>query len=154
MGSLGEPPVASQQDQSSRPDNAMLKNALLDAANGRGARILFQFALCEQTTVQWEAVLYKRCLYLRPGDGTTLPDGSKEAFVALLEYTEEFLQCSHIIVCFKKDSVDRAALVRTFMFLGFVVVHPNHPLSPRGNFLSLLYTVEDDYFDDDDDDDD
>ena len=36
-----------------------------------------------------------------------------------------------------------AALVRTFMFLGFVAVPPQHPLAPRGDYLSLLYTVDD-----------
>jgi len=30
-------------------------------------------------------------------------------FVSLLEYAEEVLKCTHIIVCFKKDRNDRGA---------------------------------------------
>lgn len=65
----------------------------------------FTFQLCEQTVVVWQAVLYKSCLYLKIGD--SLPEGSKDAFVALLDYTEEHLKCEHIFACFKKGSVSQ-----------------------------------------------
>jgi len=86
-------------------------------------------------------MLYGKSLYLKPGE--TLPDGSKEAFVALLEYAEEHLKCKHIYVCFVKAAVTKA-LIRTFMFLGFTLLPPQHPKSPAGDFISLLYTVEED----------
>jgi hypothetical protein len=34
---------------------------------------------------------------------------SLDRFVSLLEYAEEVLKCTHIIVCFKKDRNDRGA---------------------------------------------
>lgn len=37
-----------------------------------------------------------------------------------------------------------ALLVRTFMFLGFLVVPSKHPLAPRGDYVSLMYTLDDD----------
>jgi ornithine decarboxylase antizyme 1 len=45
-------------------------------------------------------------LYIEVPTGC-LPDASKEAFVALLEYAEEVLQCRHAVVCFKADRMDR-----------------------------------------------
>lgn len=118
---------------------------------GSGARISFKVWLCGQTAVDWQSVLYKDTLYLKPGD--TLPDGSKEAFVALLEYAEESLCCRQIVVCFKKDAVDRGILVRTFMFLGFRVIPPGHPAAPKGDYICLLYSIveEDDDLDSDSD---
>jgi len=32
------------------------------------------------------------------------------SFVTLLEYAEDSLKCSHVIVCFKKDRQDRCKL--------------------------------------------
>ena len=87
----------------------VLQRDIVLAAAGCGARIVFRFQLCEQTAVVWEAVLLRGCLYLRPGEA--LPDGSKEAFVALLEYTEEHLKCKQIFVCFKRDVFDRGKAV-------------------------------------------
>lgn len=150
VGSLVEPPVAEQKDSNSN-GLAVSERELLAAAGERnGARLRFSFQLCEQTAVVWEAVLYKRCLYLRPGD--SLPDGSKEAFVALLEFTEVHLQCRNIIVCFSKHARNRACLVRTFMFLGFAVLAPGHPLAPKGDYLALLYSLDEEDSDNDDED--
>lgn len=58
-----------------------------------------------------------KTLYIEVPNGC-LPDASKEAFVALLEYAEEVLRCQHAIVFFKKDRMDRGKLVskRCFVF--------------------------------------
>lgn len=144
VGFLGEPPVVCNCEDK-QPNSV---GEISSAAAHNGARISFRFQLCEQTAVVWHAVLYKSTLYLKPGE--SLPDGSKDAFVSLLEYTEEYLKCKQIFVCLKKDLFDRAALVRTFMFLGFLVVPPNHPMAPGGDYLSLLYTIEEDSDEDSD----
>lgn len=52
------------------------------------------------------------------------PVGSKEGFLAMLEYAEEYLNVSHIIVCFAKNHPERNVLVRGFMFLGFSLQPP------------------------------
>ena len=72
----------------------------------------FEFQLAEQTLVIWETVIVGRRLYLSLGGA--LPEGSKEAFVSLLEYAEEVLCCSHVLVCFKKDRSDRGNILINF----------------------------------------
>lgn len=73
-----------------------------------------------------------------------LPEGSRDAFVALLEAAEEKLNCEHVVVVFDADRADRAMLIRTFMFLGFAVLSPTSPLVPpglKGN-VCMLYNIE------------
>ncbi|XP_076038939.1 ornithine decarboxylase antizyme [Oratosquilla oratoria] len=137
VGKLLEPPVAGT---SSAITKSVPESEVVSAAQSGCARLTFEFQLAEQTNVRWETVVVGRCLYLSLG---ALPDGSKEAFVALLEYAEDVLRCSNAIVCFKKDRNDRAVLIRTFMFLGFVAIPPGHPLAPINNeHLYLLYKIE------------
>jgi len=135
VGSLGAPPVVNDSCH-----QQVSENELRSAAENGGARVRFTFHLCQETAVSWETLLLGKTLYLKPGEA--LPEGSKEAFVALLEYAEEYLECGQILVSFRKDRVSRA-MVRTFMFLGFTVLPPGFPKAPPGDFLSLLYTVDD-----------
>lgn len=132
MGQVAEPPAQQQE-------SLVTEEEVLAAANCEGASLSFTFQLCQQTSVEWQAKLHADNLYLTPGE--SLPDGSKDAFVALLEYAEEILKCQHIIVCFRKSAVTKA-LIRTFMFLGLTLLPPDHPNKPPGDILALLYTVE------------
>ena len=124
--------------------------------------------------MEWETLIWRKCLYIRV-PSCLLPEGSKEGFVSLLEYAEETLHCTNVVVCLRKDRSDRgtcqfsffefdeshssdqsdcskslccyrlAMLVRTFMFLGFSVLPPNHALVPPGSDagnLYMLYAVE------------
>lgn len=145
-------------------------------------RLTFNLQLTESTSVEWETVVWRGCLYIRV-PSCLLPEGSKEGFVSLLEYAEETLNCTNIVVCLRKDRADRgsnryrftiplfdddqvyyeeppsfpskpclssssynlAMLVRTFMFLGFSVLPPDHPLVPPGSDtgnLYMLYAIE------------
>jgi len=145
VGFLGVPPVVEEES-----NEVEVSEVLSAAEDGNGARIQFRFQLCAQSAVEWNSMLFGRCLYLKLGD--SLPDGSKEAFVALLQYSEEVLQCSHIYACFAKQGLARA-MVRTFQFLGFSLVPPGHPKAPPSqSFVSLVYTIGDeddeDLFDD------
>ncbi|KAH0553581.1 hypothetical protein KQX54_002466 [Cotesia glomerata] len=107
-------------------------------------RLVFTLHLTETTSVEWETIIWRGTLYIRV-PSCLLPEGSKEGFVSLLEYAEETLHCSNVVICLRKDRTDRAMLVRTFMFLGFTVLPPNHSLVPPncdpGN-LYMLYTVD------------
>lgn len=94
--------------------------------------------------VTWETLVIGKTMFIEiPTD--ILPEGSKESFVALLEYAEEVLSCTHVIVCFKKNRSDRASLIRTFMFFGFVPVAPGaHQLAVSGDLMYLAYTIHSD----------
>nr|CAD7423318.1 unnamed protein product [Timema monikensis] len=117
---------------------------LATAARVQSLRLTFVLRLTEVTEVCWETVLWQRRLYIQV-PRCILPEGSKEGFVSLLEYAEEVLKCSHIIVFFKKDCNDRALLIRTFMYLGFSTLPPGHPLIPSNTDscnVFMLYPVE------------
>lgn len=58
--------------------------------------------------IKWNAVLIKGRLYLNVPNGIGV-ERNKEAFVTLLEFAEEELNCSHIIVCFNKSRPERGA---------------------------------------------
>ncbi|KAJ3636769.1 hypothetical protein MTP99_000282 [Tenebrio molitor] len=92
----------------------------------------------------WDAVLRGRTLYIALPPHV-LPEGSREAFVALLEAAEEQLKCQHVVVVFESGRADRAMLVRTFMFLGFAVLSPTSPLVPpslSSGYVCMLYNIE------------
>lgn len=131
VGVSTEPPVAAK---------GLEENALAHAHTT--SRLCFKISLADTLQVTWDTLLIDRKLYIEVPTGI-LPDGSKESFVTLLEYAEEVLKCSHVIVCFKKARTDRASLVRTFMFLGFGVVAPGNPLVPvASDHLFMAYTID------------
>lgn len=74
--------------------------------NSESLRLTFTLHLTESTSVEWETVVWRHCLYIRV-PSCLLPEGSKEGFVTLLEYAEETLRCMNIIVCLRKDRADR-----------------------------------------------
>jgi len=88
--------------------------------------------------VKWSALLYKGNLYLNVPNGLVI-ERSKEAFVTLLEFAEEELDCSAIIVCFSKSRPERQSLMRMFMFLGFVTLPPKHALMPSDASEDTMY---------------
>jgi len=113
------------------------------ASQGEESEVVLVFSLriTESMEVCWETLLKDRKLYITVPSGA-LPEGSKEGFIALLEYAEEHLKCTHVVVCFLKNRSDRASLIRTFMFLGFQVLNPNHTLAPDQDYLSMAYIIE------------
>lgn len=131
MGVSKEPPVNTKH-----VDNL---NTLVSTV---ASNLCFEISLTEYMQVRWDTFLVDRKLFVEVPNGI-LPDGSKESFVTLLEYAEEELKCTHVIVCFKKDRTDRMSLVRTFMFLGFVAVAPGNPIVPKtGDLMFMAYAIE------------
>jgi len=127
-------------------------NKLRALVKAQGAsNLCFQVSLTDCIQVNWETVLLGGKLFVEVPSGI-LPAGSKESFVTLLEFAEEELQCSHVIVCFNKNRSDRACLIRTFMFFGFVALPPGSGLVPvNGDLFFMAYTIcdEDDAKDED-----
>merc|ERR1712062_222304 len=79
----------------------------------------------------WDAVLWKGRLYVLVDSAQMTDSGSKEAFVALLEYAEEVLEVSHVIVCIDKtQSAATKMAIRNFLFLGFQPLAPGHEFLP------------------------
>ncbi|XP_057328044.1 LOW QUALITY PROTEIN: ornithine decarboxylase antizyme 1 [Microplitis mediator] len=137
--------VGIKQSQLSVSSHIVSEEELLKAVKrNESLRLAFTLHLTETTSVEWETIIWRGTLYIRV-PSCLLPEGSKEGFVSLLEYAEETLNCKNVVICLRKDRTDRAMLVRTFMFLGFTVLPPNHSLVPPncdpGN-LYMLYTVD------------
>jgi len=91
----------------------------------------------------WDAVLWKGRLYVLVEAAQMTDSGSKEAFVALLEYAEEVLEASHVIVCIEKNqSTATKMAIRNFLFLGFQPLAPGHEFLPKNpNLVCFLYTI-------------
>ncbi|KDR17620.1 hypothetical protein L798_07883, partial [Zootermopsis nevadensis] len=80
---------------------------LLEAAGQHPSlRLTFVLRLTENIEVILETVLWQHRLYIQ-FPSSFLSEGSKQGFLAMLEYAEEVLKCTDVIVCFKKDCNDR-----------------------------------------------
>jgi ornithine decarboxylase antizyme 1 len=148
VGVTKEPPVSVRATETGRQRGVgaggtggapSLGNA--GATSDNVSSLCFSIRLIGQEVI-WETLLIGKTLFIEiPAD--ILPEGSKESFVTLLEYAEEVLSCSQVIVCFKKNRVDRASLIRTFMFLGFGLVAPGtHQLAVSGDLMYLAYAIQ------------
>jgi len=121
-----------------------LENELANLDDSQPVRLSITMSLTTTLDARWETVFWRQRLYVQVPDGL-LPDGSKEGFVSLLEFAEETLQASHVIIALRKDRADRSSLVRTFMFLGFAPVPPGHPAIPASgdqDNIYLAYAIE------------
>lgn len=98
--------------------------------------LLVTVSLADNHEVTWNTYIRDQKMFVDIPAGI-LPQGSKQSYVTLLEFAEG-LRFSHVIVCFKKDRADRAALMRMFMFLGLIPVAPGHALAPEGSLLSTV----------------
>ena len=114
----------------------------MKSSHNQPTRIAFVLELTATRDWRWEGVLWRRRLYLEV-PSRLVQTGSKEGFIALLEYAEEELQCSHVILALAKERADRQDVVRTFMFLGFSILSPGHELIPiNSHNLFLACSLE------------
>jgi len=91
----------------------------------------------------WDAVLWRGRLYVSVSAEQML-QGSKNAFISLLEYAEEELKCTHVVVCVDKNMEGFNAVFRSFLFFGFQLLAPGHELlQPTANpsLVSFAYTI-------------
>ncbi|KAF7270568.1 hypothetical protein GWI33_016459 [Rhynchophorus ferrugineus] len=91
----------------------------------------------------WDAVLKGDILFISPPD--RLLEGSKEAFVALLEAAEE-QNCNYVMMIIRKNRQGHDELVRSFKFIGFDIMDPRSPLIPASfstePITCMLYNVK------------
>ncbi len=72
---------------------------------GQPIRLNFHLRLTETTSAVWETVFWHKRLYVAFENSCgSIPQASKEAFVSLLEFAEDQLACTHVIVCLRKNS--------------------------------------------------
>lgn len=126
---LGDGLNDDDDDDDSNNDNPDLISKIINAKTP--THITLKLHVTESTCSVWETVLNNtnNILYV------ALPDklgheASKQSFISLLEFAEEKLEAAAVVLCMRKDRTDRAALVRTFLFLGFQPLNPNSELSP------------------------
>ncbi|XP_022099838.1 ornithine decarboxylase antizyme 1-like [Acanthaster planci] len=101
----------------------------------------FVHPLTDNRKLVWETALWKNRLYIQlPND--LAEQGSRDSLVALLDAAEEHLGCTQVIIGLPRDIMDRAQLIRTFKFMGFVLLPPGHPESPGSpDFLFMAYDI-------------
>lgn len=62
-----------------------------------------------------------------------------------MDFAEEKLGCSAIVLCMRNDRNDSKELVRTFLILGFELLNPRSPLAPKpidDSNLFLVYKIK------------
>ena len=91
----------------------------------------------------WSASVLEDTLYIEFPDGK-MAAGSRDCFVSLLDYAEETLEVSTVILCFPKNRIDEGEVLRSFMYLGFEVVHHTTcKLVPKSDsFIFMAYGFE------------
>jgi len=105
---------------------------------------LYEFT--DEHDLLWSIKLHEDSLYVELPQ--QLNKESKEKFISLLEFADDTLHCKHVIVCFDKTRSDRAALVKTFMFLGFHILSPDNILmanhEKNEDQLYMVYIIDSD----------
>ncbi|KAG0006818.1 hypothetical protein BGZ80_005128 [Entomortierella chlamydospora] len=83
----------------------------------------------------WFGFVSEGALFLR-GDGWDDMD-IRESVVAALDLAEEHLGCHSIHLCLEKSNPDLAKLVRTLLYAGFEMVHPDVLTNADPKYLVL-----------------
>jgi ornithine decarboxylase antizyme 1 len=112
------------------------------ADNPDSKLLKFKCALSDEKNVEWKTLFVNGTLYVDI-PSSVLPEGSRDSFVSLLEFAEDKLDCERVYVCFKRNRLDRTALMRVFMFLGFNLVPPENKQVPQNDeIMSMVYVIE------------
>jgi len=141
VGVSKEPPVGTSASAGESDAMAKIKN------------ISF---VCDPGELKWDSVQLGRTLLVQMPAELEV-EGVKEQMVQVLDYAEDDLMCSHVVVCFKRSRTDRMSLTRMLMLLGFGVVSPSFSLVPaegRDDYVFMVNSLEDEEEDDEDDTDD
>lgn len=75
-------------------------------------RLTLNINLLEQPDVKWDSILWRENLFIHIPNGIPL-ENSKEAFISMLEFAEEELQCMQVTVYFDKNRSDRSESQQT-----------------------------------------
>lgn len=104
--------------------------------------IHFKYRLTETLEGVWSTILHGNSLYVHIPTNTN-GEGSKDSFIRLLEYAEEKLKCGNVVAFFQEDRLDAPSWMRAFLFLGFSLLPPKHPLRPDNHgFIYMNYIID------------
>jgi len=108
---------------------------------GQAVKLSFSAAGIGGVRSQWEAVLWQNRLYVAVTQNQ-LAEGSKHAFVSLLEYAEEELGVQHVVACLDSNHNNKN-VIRNFLFLGFEPITAGHEYFPISlpTVVCFLYTI-------------
>lgn len=138
-----------QQQHSFPPQQTSIASARSGSENieNLGQPLSFELGgrLGDLQPVRWNALLRGKNLYLQVPTQQLL-NVSKEAFVNLLEYAEEQLHCQNVIIKLDKSRCEKTnTLMRMFMYFGFEMLSPTHPLIPKDaadSGLFMAYNIQ------------
>jgi ornithine decarboxylase antizyme 1 len=121
--------------------NAASAEPAEEKSSDRATKISFSAAGLGGARTNWEAVMWQERLYVSV-TSNQLAEGSKRAFVSLLEYAEEELEVTHVVSCLDRLHHDNKNVIRNFLFLGFQPIAPGHEFLPNNpNVVCFLYTI-------------
>jgi len=104
--------------------------------------IHFKYRLTDSLEGVWATILHGKNLYVHIPTNTN-GEGSKDSFIRLLEYAEEVLKATNVVVFFQEDRADASSWLRAFRFLGFQLLPPKHPLRPDNQgFVYMTYLID------------
>lgn len=112
--------------------------------------ITLKLYVTAQKYSSWETVFspMDNMLYVNL-PSTMSHEASKHSFISLLEFAEEKLECDGVVLCIRKDRLDRPNLVRTFSFVGFQPISPKSALNlphieeqQKNEYLFMIYNIE------------
>ncbi|KAJ8311638.1 hypothetical protein KUTeg_000967 [Tegillarca granosa] len=118
VGVSTEPPV-NAKSLFTKTSNNFVDNAAFVSVNSLAesrvaSNLSFKVILVDHVEVVWETILSERKLFVELPNGI-LPEGSKQSLVTLLEFAEEKLNCTHVILCFKKNRQDRDLMYMVYV---------------------------------------
>jgi len=150
-GSVGRRVLASRHNENpikplDTPQKFANDNNIFDGDENLKKRNNSLYEFTDEHGLLWSVKLRQDSLYVELPQ--QLNEESKEKFISLLEFADEVLHCRHVIVYFDKTRSDRAALVKTFMFLGFHILAPNNTLmasnDKQQDQLYMVYIIDSD----------
>merc|ERR1712203_65435 len=94
--------------------NAASADSAEETGSDRATKISFSAAGLGGNRTNWEAVMWQERLYVSV-TSNQLAEGSKRAFVSLLEYAEEELEVTHVVACLDRLHHDNKNVIRNFL---------------------------------------
>ncbi|KAJ3395984.1 hypothetical protein HDU92_004481, partial [Lobulomyces angularis] len=93
----------------------------------------------EKSEQNWSSFLSENTLFIKISRNVSFDAGFgfKDSICSVLELAEEVIGAENIVICLDKEQSDLSGLLRSFMFIGFELIHPS--VLSLDNFVLLGY---------------